>query len=205
MFGLLGIWIHNFLIERKQVILANGAKSSEARVISGIPQGTVLGPLLFLVMINDLPDSVDDSMVSIFADDTKVIKEIDDIEKLQDDINRVYAWQEQNNLLFNSKKFELLRHGRNEALKSSIHPKPSGIDIIEEKKVVTDLGVKMNNKADFLDHIEKVCSKTSQKSGWILRTFSCRSTHFMKLMWKTLVQGHIDYASQLYQTLQSVK
>ena len=58
---------------------------------------------------------------------------------------------------------------------------------------------------DFLDHIEKVCSKTSQKSGWILRTFSCRSTHFMKLMWKTLVQGHIDYASQLYQPLQSVK
>ena len=127
--------------------MANGAKSSEARVISGI-QGTVLGPLLFLVMINDLPDSVDDSMVSIFAEDTKVIKEIDDIEKLQDDINRVYAWQEQNNLLFNSKKFELLRHGRNKALKSSIYTKPSGIDIIEEKEVVTDLGVKINNKAE---------------------------------------------------------
>ena len=73
-FGYLGIWIHNILSERKQDILANGAKSSEARVTSGIPQGTVLGPLLFLVMINDLPDSVDDSIVSIFADDARVTK-----------------------------------------------------------------------------------------------------------------------------------
>ena len=61
----------------------------------------------------------------------------------------------------------------------------------------------MNNKADFTDHINKVCTKTSQKSGWVLRTFSCRSTSFMKKMWKSLIQGHIDYASQLYQPLQS--
>ena len=65
------------------------------------------------------------------------------------------------------------------------------------------MGVKVNNKADFSDHIDKVCSKTSQKSGWILRTFACRSTQFMKLMWKSLLQGHIDNCSQLYQPLQS--
>ena len=106
-------------------------------------------------------------------------------------------------MLFNAKQFELLRHGKNNALKSSIYPKPSGTDIIEEKYVKTDLGVKMNNKSDFSDHIDKVCSKTSQKSGWVLRTFSCRSTQFMKTMWKTLIQGHIDYASQLYQPMQS--
>ena len=205
-FGKLGIWIHNFLSERTQIVLANGAKSSEARGTSGIPQGTVLGPLLFIMMINDLPQSVTDSSVSIFADDTrvtKVIKDVDDIEKLQDDINNVYKWQENNNLLFNAKKFELLRHGKNQILKSSIYPKPNGLDVIEEMDVVRDLGVMMNNKADFTDHINKVCTKTSQKSGWVLRTFSCRSTSFMKMMWKSLIQGHIDYASQLYQPLQS--
>ena len=96
-------------------MLANGARSSEARVTSGIPQGTVLGPLLFLMMINDLPECVTQSSVSIFADDTRVTKVIKDgtnIEKLQDDINHVYRWQENNNLLFNAKKFELLRHGK---------------------------------------------------------------------------------------------
>ena len=205
-FGKIGIWIHNFLTDRKQVVLANGSRSSEAKVTSGVPQGTVLGPLLFLIMINDLPESVMNSTVSIFADDTrvtKVIKDEVDIEKLQCDINRVYEWQEKNNLLFNANKFELLRHGKNLGLKASIYPKPNGTDIIEEKDVVTDLGVKVNNTADFSDHIDKVCSKTSKKSGWILRTFACRSTPFMKLMWKSLVQGHVDYASQLYQPLQS--
>ena len=205
-FGKLGIWIHNFLSERVQVVLANGAKSSEARVTSGIPQGTVLGPLLFLVMINDMPEWVTESSVNIFADDTrvtKVIKDEEDIEKLQDDIIKVYKWLESNNLLFNSKKFELLRHGKDKNLQSSVHPKPNGTDIIEEKDVVRDLGVMMNNKADFTDHINKVCTKTSQKAGWVLRTFSCRSTSFMKMMWKSLIQGHIDYASQLYQPQQS--
>ena len=74
-------------------------------------------------MINDLPDSVFDSIVSIFADDTrvtKVIKDEVDIEQLQNDINRVYKWQEKNTLLFNSKKFELLRHGRKSNLKKII-------------------------------------------------------------------------------------
>ena len=60
-----------------------------------------------------------------------------------------------------------------------------------------------NHKATFSDHIDKVCSQVSQKAGWILRTFQCRRTSFMKQMWKSLVQGHVDYCSQLYQPLQS--
>ena len=167
-FGKIGIWIHNFLTDRKQVVLANGSRSSEAKVTSGVPQGTVLGPLLFLIMINDLPESVMNSTVSIFADDTrvtKVIKDEVDIEKLHCDINRVYEWQENNNLLFNANKFELLRHGKNLGLKASIYPKPNGTDIIEEKEVVTDHGVKVNNTADFSDHIDKVCRKKAKNQA----------------------------------------
>ena len=61
----------------------------------------------------------------------------------------------------------------------------------------------MSRGATFKEHIDKVCSKSSQKAGWILRTFACRQTFFMKLMWKSLVQGLIDYSSHLYQPLQS--
>ena len=205
-FGNLGIWIHNFLSDRKQIILANGSKSTKSDVRSGVPQGTVLGPLLFLIMINDLSDSVVESMVSLFADDTrvtKIIKNHDDVQKLQDDLNRVYKWQEDNNMVFNSKKFELLRYGRNKTFKNSNYTKPDKNDKIEVKHVVRDLGVMMNDEADFSDHIDKVVTKASQKAGWVLRTFACRKTYFMKMMWKSLVQGHIDYASQLYQPLQS--
>lgn len=80
---------------------------------------------------------------------------------------------------------------------------PNATDIIEEKEVLRDLGVIMNHKATFSDHIDKVCSQVIQKAGWILRTFQSRRTGFMKQLWKSLVQGHIDYCSQLYQPLQS--
>ena len=56
----------------------------------------------------------------------------------------------------------------------------------------------MSDDATFTNHINEVCSKVKQKCGWILRTFSNRETHFLKMMWKTLVQGHVDYCSQLY-------
>jgi hypothetical protein len=71
-------------------------------------------------------------------------------------------------------------------------------NFIERKESLRDLGIQMSEDAKFSTHIELVCSKVRQKCGWILRTFNCRSTFFMKFMWKTLVQGHIDYCSQLY-------
>ena len=69
--------------------------------------------------------------------------------------------------------------------------------------MLQDLGVQMSDTATFTEHIDKACSKASNKAGWILRAFACRQTYFMKLMWKSLFQGHIDYSSQIYQPLQS--
>ena len=100
---------------------------------------------------------------------------------------------------FHSKKFELLRYGRNEILKQSTsYFTPNFENIIEEKESLRDLGVQMSSDASFSIHVEGVCSKVKQKSSWILRTFSNRKSWFLKFMWKSLVQGHIDYCSQLY-------
>ena len=68
-------WIKAFLLGRSQVVRVNGEKSEETAVLSGIPQGSVLGPLLFVVYINDLPESVK-SNIFLFADDTKILKQI---------------------------------------------------------------------------------------------------------------------------------
>ena len=92
---------------------------------------------------------------------------------------------------FISNKFWLLRHGKNWTIKFSVNPKPNGTHIKEEKAVLMVLGFLMNNKADCTHHINKVFTKTSQKSGWVFRTFSCRSKSLMKMMWKSLMQGHI--------------
>ena len=205
--GALAIWIHNFLTKRKQVVIANGAKSSISEVKSGVPQGTVLGPLLFLIMINDISKDISESFISIFADDTrltKVINNEEDLESFQEDLEKLYDWAQTNNMAFNGSKFELLRYGYNDELKCATnYLTPEAEDIIEVKNVLRDLGVIVNSEATFKDHIDLVCSKVTQKAGWVLRTFHCRSSSFMKQIWKSLVQAYIDYCSQLYQPLQS--
>ena len=106
---------------RKQIILANGVLSKPSDVRSGVPQGTVLGPVLFLILINDIDKNID-SFTSLFTDDTRVVKAIideEDVEKLQADLDKLYEWQESNNMLFNGKKFEILRYATNANLKES--------------------------------------------------------------------------------------
>ena len=99
---------------------------------------------------------------------------------------------------FNDKKFELMRYGPNEDIKQSTSYKSSDGSTIEEKQKLRDLGIIMNNEATFDDHIELVVSKVRQKAGWILRTFLSRKPFVMKLLWKQLIQPHIDYCSQLF-------
>ena len=205
--GALGEWIFSFLSERRQVILANGEASSCSEVLSGVPQGTVLGPLLFIILINDICQSDIESIISLFADDTrltKMIKNESDIENFQSDLDKVYQWSTDNNMIFNSTKFEVLKHGKNEDLKDDYnYLTPNNENLIERKEVLRDLGVLRNDKANFDDHINKVCTTVNQKVGWVLRTFQNRQLYFMKLIWKQLIQAHIDYCSQLWQPTQS--
>ena len=181
--------------------------SKESNVKSGVPQGTVLGPLLFLLKIDSLSDLTIESVVGMFADDTRVTKHVktdEDMESLQEDLEILYKWQEDNNMKFNSTKFENLSYGKNEDLKNNTNfLTPNAENIIEGKESLRDLGIIMNYKADFTDHINHVCAKVNQKSGWIMRTFIRRDEYFLKFMWKTNMQGHIDYCSQLWQPMQS--
>ena len=107
-------------------------------------------------------------------------------------------------MAFNSNKFEVLRYGWDQELKDSTdYLTPHSEDFIERKECLRDLGIRISDDAKFSSHIEYVGSKVRQKCGWILRTFNCSNTQFMKFMWKTLVQGYIDYCSQLYFPTQS--
>ena len=107
--GELGIWIHNFLLNRTQQVTVEKCLSTESQVISGVPQGSVLGPLLFLILLADIDQDVSSSAVSSFADDTRFLKKIEkllDTLLLQKDLNTVYEWSKTNNMVFNSEKFE---------------------------------------------------------------------------------------------------
>ena len=91
----------------------NNASSYQTKVISGVPQGSVLGPLLFIIFINDLSDQLTYSKIFTFADDTKLVLPINsanDKTLLQRDLNSVLLWSINNNMKLNEDKFELLTH-----------------------------------------------------------------------------------------------
>ena len=100
-------WIRNFLTSRKQTVVIDGVQSRYVTVTSGLPQGTVLAALLFLIFINDLPESIIESFTGIFCDDTLIEKEISntsDAKQLQNDLNNVINWSTQWGMKFNTGK-----------------------------------------------------------------------------------------------------
>ena len=109
-------WIKEFLTERVQTVVVEGKKSSFQIVISGVPQGTVLGPVLFILYINDLVNTLKHSKGLSFADDTKLIRSISGmkcVSLLQEDLRLVISWSLLNNMQLHEKKFEVLNYSLN--------------------------------------------------------------------------------------------
>ena len=194
-------WIKSFLTNRTQKVVVNGFLSEPAPVISGVPQGSVLGPLLFLILIGDIDKDIATSFVSSFADDTRLsraVSGVTDASALQTDLEMVYQWAIDNNMMFNGKKFEALRYGANDVLKATTsYTSPDG-SIIPDKDHLRDLGVTMSADGSFRQHISQMCQSARNMCGWILRTFRSRSPELMLTLWKSLVLPILDYCSQLW-------
>ena len=198
--GKLGKWLYSFLTGRTQQVVINGVKSRHILVKSGVPQGSVLGPLLFLILISDIDSEISSSLVSSFADDTRAshgIKDILDVTCFQNDLNKIYSWAEKNNMVFNNLKFELLRYNTPDSLSDTSYLNSNGV-IIEAKESVTDLGIVMSSNACFTDQVHDVCSSMRNMSSWFLRTFVSRSKDVMLISWKSLILPIHDYCSQLW-------
>lgn len=199
--GKIGRWIHAFLTNRTQSVILNGKRSKPAKVKSGVPQGSVLGPLLFLILIGDIDKNVVSAFVSSFADDTRAAQATDtiqDVTKLQKDLNSIYLWSENNNMQFNDGKFECMRHGSNNELKESTHYLTKSGEVIKTADHVKDLGVWMSSDGSFNKHISEMVTKANNMCGWILRTFRTREKLPMLQLWKSLVRSNIDYCCQLW-------
>ena len=199
--GKLGRWLHAFLTNRKQAVVVNGTKSMPADVKSGVPQGSVLGPLLFLVLIGDIDREVATSFVSSFADDTRAVNGISTnahICDLQVDLDAIYHWADENNMEFNNTKFECLRYGYNNDLKACTSYKVKSGEWITEVDHAKDLGVTLNSNGNFKEHLKNVLSTANQLCGWVLRTFNTRKTLPMMTLWKTLIRSRLDYCCQLW-------
>ena len=137
-----------------------------------------------------------------FVDDSKIIGEVkncDDIERLQNHMERIYNWAESNHMRWNNDKFQLLRVGPNLNLKESTYLfTPNYQDVIEEKSSIKDLGIYVDADLRYKEQMKRAVNKANKKASWILRSFSTRDVNFLRKTWRTLVQCHLDYGSVLW-------
>ena len=202
--GKVGCWLAAFLDSacRQQSVVVDGRVSTPSPVISGVPQGTVLGPVLFLLHIADIARGVSTSTTtSSYVDDTRAVRSIVDItsdcQALQQDLASIYSWAEEVNMIFNSEKFDCLRYWPRTPKPDFSYMSPDGA-VIEEKDHLRDLGVEMSSDLTFSIHISNVVTAANKLVGWAMRTFRRRSRLVMLTIWKSIIQSKLDYTSQLW-------
>ena len=195
--GKLKDWINNFLSNRTQRVRVGTSVSQEAKVLSGIPQGSILGPILFTIFINDLPEKVK-SVCKIFADDTKLYNISNNSTDLQNDLNVIMEWSQKWKLDFNIQKCKTLHIGnKNPKHKYYMKTQSNQSDIIEcdnEK----DLGVIFDKSLKFDTHIQKAVAKGNQVIGLIRRSFDFIDKDVFLKLYTALVRPHLEYGNVIW-------
>ena len=191
-------WIKSFLEDRRQCVRVDGMLSNWLPVTSGVPQGSVLGPILFVLYINDLPDEIK-SLLLLFADDTKlfnsIINETSTL-SLQDDINALFDWSCQWQLKFNPTKCKVLHVGRTnhgqEYYIQSYDGEVNELSLLGNDK---DLGVIVDPCLKFTNHVNFQVRKAYQILGIIRRSYTYIDHDSFKYLFTSLIRPHLEYCN----------
>ena len=192
--------IFDFLSDRTCNVVVGDSKSNSFNVTSGVPQGSVLGPLLFLLYINDLPESIKNSVL-LFADDLKMVSKSQTKQMNQDDIDTLVSWQNRWLLKFNTKdrKCKVMHIGKNNP-QNQYH---MGDDLLPAVDSEKDLGILFSRSLDFGDHITSCINKATSCIAWVTRSVISREREVMLKIYKSMIRPHIEYCVQLWSPLPS--
>ena len=193
-------WVTDFLTNRSQYVNVNNSCSDKVPVTSGVPQGSVLGPSLFVYYINDLPD-VSTTPLKIFADDTKVYTPIQsnaDHVNLQNSINQLVQWSEKWMIRFNSEKCKILHLGKNNPKHKYVIKEGDKLSTLEETTCEKDLGVNIDPDLNFNNHIKLTIKKARRISGMILRNITYKSKSILIPLYKALIRPILEYGNAVW-------
>ena len=191
-------WIKDFLFGRTQKVVMDGEESNACDVLSGVPQGSVLGPVLFLLYINDIITDVD-SKINLFADDCALYREIksaEDASALQNDLDRLYRWSCDWDMDFNvTKCFSMSVTLKRNFIASEYYILD---DLIEKVQSHKYLGVYICNDMRWNKTVDLVVGKANRSLGLLRRNFSTCPWQIREKLYFALVRPHLEYACEVW-------
>ena len=194
--GKILVWIESWLTGRRQKVGLNREYSDWCSVVSGVPQGSVLGPLLFLIYINDLDEYIV-SQLGKFADDTKLCRGIsnsNEADILRSDLNQLYKWSLDWQMLFNVDKCTVIHMGKNNAE----YNYKLGENIIKTSTKERDLGVIIDKTGKASEQCIMAVKKANAVLGMIKRNINFKSKDVIVRLYKALVRPKLEYCVQAW-------
>ncbi len=196
-------WFRSYLFNRTQCVSINGAKSNPCNIISGVPQGSILGPLFFLLFINDMPEIINHSTVDMYADDTLMYVSHDDInviEKcLNEDLESLAIWLDNNRMKANVSKTKIMLLGTpNKICKvHHINVVMNGV-VVENVKSFKYLGVTIDASLKWDSHVNNICRKVCNSLGVLRRIKPFVPQKSLITIYNTMILPHFDYAITIW-------
>ena len=187
--GCLLDWYSAYLTNRKQRVTLSGESSQEVSVSSGVPEGSLMGPLLFLLFVSNLPAGCNSSEVACFA--------VDDSRALQSDLNSLVDWSESSALLFNQQKCKFQQITRKRySIQYQYFIKGTALDVITEEK---DVGDWISSDLSWSIQVHHQCNKTNKLLGFVRRSLRyINKSSTPRAMYLALVCLHLGYATQVW-------
>ena len=186
--------VKDFLYGRTFQTFVDGTLSSHRNVISGVPQGSVLGPLLFVIFINDLPNSIN-AISKLFADDLKVIVDANDTKNTSDMLESLEDWENIWLLRFNPAKCKVMHIPYNDNPVNDYVFSNVTLESVDEEK---DLGVLTSSNLKWTQQIKSCISKANSMIAWVTRNLIMRELSVMRSVYKTIIRPHLEYCAQLW-------